>query len=151
MLANQASSTHVARNARGGLGLLLTQVCRAHRNQVAAALDEFSVHIGQDHVVYRLAIEEGITQTRLAEALCVDTSTVTKTLLRLERDGLVERKADGTDARISRVYLTSRGRTLIKPVIEIWRSAEERLTRDMTGAERALLHRLLTRVLANLS
>ncbi len=151
MLANQASSARVARSAQSGLGLLLSQVCRAHRNQVAAALDEISVHVGQDHVVYRLAIEEGISQGRLAEALCVDTSTVTKTLLRLERDGLVERRADGTDARISRVYLTARGRALIKPVVQIWRSAEERLVKDMTAAERARLRRLLTRVLANLS
>lgn len=133
------------------MGLLLTQICRAHRNQVAAALDAISVYVGQDHVVYRLAVDEGITQAQLAEALCVDASTVTKTLLRLERDGVVERRADAEDARVSRVYLAPRGRALVKPVVEIWNQAEERLVKGLSKAERALLRRLLRQVLANLS
>jgi DNA-binding MarR family transcriptional regulator len=130
---------------------LLSQICRTHRNQVAAALDAISVYVGQDHVVYRLAIEEGITQAQLAEALCVDASTVTKTLLRLERDGVVERMADAEDARVSRVYLAARGRALVKPVVEIWNQAEERLTKGLSRADRASLRRLLRQVLANLS
>lgn len=133
------------------MGLLLSQICHAHRNLVAAALDEVSIHVGQDHVVFRLAIDEGITQTQLAEALCVDTSTITKTLLRLERDGVVRRKADSGDRRTSRVYLTKRGRTLVKPVVDIWIRAEERLMGGLSETERAVLRRLLVQVLGNLS
>lgn len=102
-------------------------------------------------MVHRLAIEEGITQSQLAEALCVDASTVTKTLLRLERGGVIERRADAADARIWRVYLTGRGRGLVKPVADIWTRAEERLVQNLSEAERALLRRLLMQVLANLS
>ena len=133
------------------MGLLLAQICRAHRNLVASSLDHISVHVGQDHVVHRLAIEEGITQSQLAEALCVDASTVTKTLLRLERAGVIERRADATDARIWRVYLTGHGRSLVQPVADIWTSAEGRLVQNLSEAERALLRRLLMQVLANLS
>jgi len=133
------------------MGLLLAQICRAHRNLVASALDQISVHVGQDHVVHRLAIEEGITQTRLAEALCVDASTVTKTLVRLERSGVIERRPDSADARISRVYLTALGRSLVNPVADIWRRAEQRLVQNLSEIERALLRRLLMQVLANLS
>lgn len=133
------------------IGLLLTQICRAHRNLVASALDEISVHVGQDHVLYRLAIDEGMTQSQLAEALCLDASTVTKTLGRLERDGLVERRADRDDARVLRVHLTARGRGLVRPVIEIWDRAEQRLVKNLSEAERLLLRRLLAEVLVNLT
>jgi DNA-binding MarR family transcriptional regulator len=149
LLANQVSAP--ARTAHRGIGLLLSQVCRAHRNQVASELDLIPVHVGQDQVVYRLAIEEGITQSRLAEGVGVDASTVTKTLLRLERDGVVRRSDDIDDARVSRVYLTERGRALVKPVVETWNRADERLQKGLTRAERQLLHRLLQRVLDNLS
>lgn len=149
-MVDQASPRPVARSTKG-IGLLLWQICRAHRNLVASALDRISVHVGQDHFVYRLAIDDGVTQAQLAEALCVDASTVTKTLLRLERDGVVDRRADAADARISRVYLTTRGRTLVKPVVEIWSQAELQLVKDLSEAERARLHRLLRRLLANLS
>src|SRR5262249_32368675 len=115
------------------------------------ALAAIDVHVGQEHAVYRLAIQEGITQTQLAEALCVDASTVTKMLLRLERDGVVERKPDGKDARIQRVYLTPRGKTLVQPVIDIWIQAEAQLMAGMTETEQALLRRLLLQVLSNLT
>jgi MarR family transcriptional regulator, organic hydroperoxide resistance regulator len=150
-LANQVSSDASSSLSEQGVGLLLAQICRAHRNLVASSLDQISVHVGQDHVVHRLAIEEGITQSRLAEALCVDASTVTKTLLRLERGGVVERRADAADARIWRVYLTAHGRSLVKPVADIWTQAEQRLLQNLSEAERALLRRLLMQVLANLS
>jgi len=60
------------------IGLLLVQICRAHRHLVDVALNRIGVHVGQEHMVYRLAIQEGIAQTQLAQALCIDTSTATK-------------------------------------------------------------------------
>jgi len=151
LLVSQVSARRTLGSSPNIVGLLLSQICRAHRNQVATALDEIRVHVGQDHVVHRLAIDEGITQTGLAEALCVDASTVTKTLLRLERDGLVKRKVDSEDGRISRVYLTSRGRTLVKPVVDIWTTSEKRLIHGLSKAEQAQFRRLLQQVLTNLS
>ncbi|MBI3971317.1 MAG: MarR family transcriptional regulator [Chloroflexi bacterium] len=134
-----------------GVGLLLVQICRAHRNLVAVALEAIRVHVGQEHVVYRLAIQEGTTQSGLAEALCVDASTVTKMVLRLERDGVVERRPDPADARLQRVYLTSRGKTLVQPVIDIWSQAEARLVAGMAETERAMLRRLLVSMVRNLT
>ena len=151
MLVNHESPSTPATSLNEGVGLLLARICRAHRNLVASALDEISVHVGQDHVVYRLAIDDGITQSQLADALCVDASTVTKTLVRLERDGVVERRPDGADARAVRVFLTPRGRGLFEPVVDIWTRAEQRLVKDLGEAERVLLRRLLLQVLANLA
>lgn len=151
MVSQLSARRRILGSTTNSVGLLLSQICRAHRNHVAAALDEIRVHVGQDHFVHRLAIDEGITQTALAEALCVDTSTVTKTLLRLERDGLVKRKIDSGDGRVSRVYLTTRGRTLVKPVVDIWANSEKRLMEGLSKTEQAQLRRLLRRVLTNLS
>ena len=134
-----------------GIGMLLVQIARVQRNLVAAALDDLHIHVGQEHLVYRLAIEEGVSQAQLADALCLDASTVTKMLLRLERDGVVERRPDADDARISRVYLTARGRALVKPVLDVWNEMEERLVQGMSEAERVLLRSLLLQVLSNLS
>ncbi|HEY7023022.1 MAG TPA: MarR family transcriptional regulator [Ktedonobacterales bacterium] len=101
--------------------------------------------------MYRLATEEGVSQTQLAGALCLDASTVTKMLLRLERDGVIERRSDAEDARILRVYLTSHGKTLVQPVLDVWRVMEERITRGMSEAEILLLRRLLLQIQSNLS
>jgi MarR family transcriptional regulator, organic hydroperoxide resistance regulator len=134
-----------------GLGLLLVQLCRAHRNLVASALETLNVHVGQEHVVYRLGIEQGMTQSRLTDALRVDASTVTKMLQRLERDGIVKRQSDAADARVQRVFLTPGGARLVQPVVDIWADAEDRLQAGMTDAERALLRRLLQQMVSNLA
>ena len=39
-----------------------------------------------------------------------------KMIQRMERSGFVERRSDPEDERLSRVYLTERGRALQKPV-----------------------------------
>jgi DNA-binding MarR family transcriptional regulator len=133
------------------IGPLLVQVCRAQRNLAAAALDALNIHVGQENLVYRLAAEEGVSQTQLAGALCLDASTVTKMLARLERDGVIERRTDADDARILRVYLTSHGKALVQPVIDVWRQMEERITQGMSEAEILLLRRLLLLIQSNLS
>src|SRR5262245_52755674 len=129
-----------------GVGLLLVQICRSHRNLVSAALDALGMHAGQDYALYQLAVREGTAQGELAEAICVDPSTVAKMLARLERDGLIQRRPDAQDARVSRVYLTGRGRELVQPVMEIWKRAEARLVDGLNEAEQALLRRLLLQV-----
>ncbi len=133
------------------IGPLLVQICRAQRTLAAAALDVIHMHVGQENLVYRLAAEEGVSQAQLAGVLCLDASTVTKMLLRLERDGVVERRPDADAARVSRVYLTPHGRALVEPVLDVWRQMEARITQGMSEAETLLLRRLLLQVLNNLS
>lgn len=133
------------------IGPLLVRICRAQRNLAAAALGAIHMHVGQENLVYRLAAEEGVSQTQLAGALCLDASTVTKMLLRLERDGVVQRRSDAEDARILRVYLTPRGKTLVQPVLDVWSQMEARLVQGLSEAEMLLLRRLLRQILTNLS
>jgi MarR family transcriptional regulator, organic hydroperoxide resistance regulator len=138
-------------NREPDIGPLLVQVCRAQRNRAAAALDALHIHVGQENLVYRLAAEEGVSQTQLASSLCLDASTVTKMLARLERDEVIERRSDADDARILRVYLTSQGKALVQPVLDVWRQMEERITQGMSEAEILLLRRLLLHIQSNLS
>jgi DNA-binding MarR family transcriptional regulator len=133
------------------IGPLLAQICRAQRNLAAVALDALHMHVGQENLVYRLAAEEGVSQAQLAGALCLDASTVMKMLLRLERDGVVERRPDADDARVSRVYLTPHGKALVEPMLDVWRHMEARITQGMSEAETLLLRRMLLQVRNNLS
>jgi DNA-binding MarR family transcriptional regulator len=75
----------------------------------------------------------------------------TKMLQRMERAGLIERRPDPEDARVSRVYLTERGRALEQPVLDVWKQLEARTVAGLSLTEQTLLHRLLLQVAANLS
>jgi MarR family transcriptional regulator, organic hydroperoxide resistance regulator len=133
------------------LGFLLAQVCRSHRNEVDLALSEVGLHVGQEMLLLHLWAEEGMTQSQLAERLMVEPPTVTKALHRLERGGVIERRQDAEDARVSRVYLTEHGRSLQQPVLDAWRTVEERTLRGLTIEEQIVLRRLLLQVRNNLA
>ena len=135
----------------GLVGYQLVQLSRAHRNRADVLLGQLGLHAGQEMTLFRLWQEEGLTHTQLAESLCVEPPTLSRMLQRMEAAGLLTRQPDAEDARISRVYLTDRGRSLEKPVLEAWNRLEDETVQGLTETEQLLLRRLLMQLRANLS
>ncbi|MGW3352321.1 MarR family winged helix-turn-helix transcriptional regulator [Nonomuraea rubra] len=121
----------------------LIKLMKAHRNQLAAALVPLGLHVGQELLLNQLWREDGLTQGELIARLGVEPPTVTKTLQRLERSGIVYRAPDPDRPRIGRVYLTETGKALREPVEGIWAQLDEDLQRGFTPEERELLARFL--------
>ncbi len=134
----------------GSTSYLLVQVAKAHRSLVAEGLAEVGLHTGQELVLAQLWREDGLRHSQLADRLRVERPTVTKVLRGMVRAELVTRAPDSEDARASRVWLTERGRSLREPVERLWKAAERTALRGLDPAERDLLKRGLSRMLANL-
>jgi DNA-binding MarR family transcriptional regulator len=133
------------------IGFQVLQVHKAHRRHAEAALNKLGLHTGQEMILLQLWIEEGIPQSQLAASMEVEPPTATKMLQRMERAGLIERRPDPEDARVSRVYLTERSRALEQPVLDVWKQLEAQTVAGLSLTEQALLRRLLLQVSANLS
>jgi DNA-binding MarR family transcriptional regulator len=133
------------------LGFQLLQVHKAHRSRAEIALNKLGLHSGQEMLLLQLWHEEGLPQSQLAACMGVEPPTATKMLQRMEHAGLIERRPDVKDARISRVYLTGRGRALEQPVLDIWKQLETQTVAGLSLTEQMLLHRLLMQVFTNLS
>ena len=73
---------------------------------------ELGLHPGQLPLLRAVANQEGLSQRELADLLHIKPPTVTVTLQRLERSGIMKREADPKDQRISRIYLTQAGKEL---------------------------------------
>lgn len=65
---------------------------------------------GQVKVLLNLGTQEQITMRALAERISYDASNLTSLVDRLQRDGLVERRPDTSDRRVTRLQLTVQGR-----------------------------------------
>jgi DNA-binding MarR family transcriptional regulator len=130
---------------------LLVQVCRAHRNKAGELLAAHDLHPGQEFLLYNLWSSDGLTQSELAERLCVQPATLTRMVDRMEKGGWVLRRPDNDDQRVSRIYLTEAGRALEGPICGVWSRLEVATAANMTVEERLLLNRLLMQVLDNLS
>lgn len=132
------------------IGGQLVRAEKAHERLGSEQLKSMGLYIGQEMLLLSLQSEDGMTQSQLASRNRLDLSTITKVVQRMERAGLVQRRADPDDARISRVYLTEQGRALCEPAWQMWLDLEQRLTAGLTEAERVLLHRLLATIAKNL-
>lgn len=136
------------------VGYTIVQLCKAHRYAVDSALRAMPGHelrVGQEQLLLQLWGADGSSQSQLVERMCVEPPTVTRMLQRIEADGLVERRPDPEDARVSRVFLTAKGRALEGQVAAAWQAVEARATAGLSADERTALRRLLTRVRENLS
>jgi len=99
---------------------------RASR-EISAVLDATLVETGlrgtQFSLLTALTIGGEMPLTRLAEALSLDRTTLTRNLAPLEREGLVAR-VPSVDGRVRRVALTARGQEVLERALPRWEAAQ---------------------------
>lgn len=133
------------------IDFLLVQIIRLFQLRSHCLFGRIGIYPGQPPVLFRLWKQDGRTQKELAEELLLKPATLTLILQRMERDGLVERRSDPGDQRLSRVYLTEKGRRLQEPVEKAIKERESEILQGFTAEEKLLLRRFLVRVRDNLA
>lgn len=130
---------------------LLHKVAAQSRKEYASKFRSVHLHVGQESALCYLWQQDGITQSQLREMMGCEASTVSNMLKKLEQDGIIYREADRTDGRISKVFLTDKGRQLQEPVIAIWNQQQGKMLEGILPEERLLMRRLLKQMLDNIS
>lgn len=88
------------------------RVMHLNRQLMMRMTTERGGHPGQSGVLPIIAKHEGISQRQLAGCLHLSPPTVTAMLQKMERNGLIERRDDPADQRVTKLYLTDAGRGL---------------------------------------
>jgi MarR family transcriptional regulator, organic hydroperoxide resistance regulator len=135
---------------KDSLGFLLVQIIRLHHSRTHNLFSSVGLHRGQHPVLFMLWEKDGRTQKELAEGLQITPATITDVLQRMERIELLERRPDSEDLRVSRVYLTDKGRQLQKQVEQIFKDLEEACFQGFTFEEKVLLRRFFIQIRNNL-
>lgn len=119
------------------------------------AFDERARGIGvtrpQWQVLSILARHEGINQGGLADLLDVEPITLCRMVDRLQDAGMVERRADPTDRRAWRLFLTERANSLLNELRPLALNLFDEAMSGLSTPERDALHEMLERVRTNLS
>jgi DNA-binding MarR family transcriptional regulator len=105
---------------RENLGFLLAKASQRwnellYERFVAAGFPEVRPSYGS--VLIPLYEEDGLRMGEIARRARLSKQTMTTLVRRVERDGLVERRADESDRRATRLFLTRRAKRL-RPVAE---------------------------------
>ncbi len=87
--------------------------------------------------------EDGQTPAALSRRMLVTAGNLTGLVDRAERDGVAQRRPDPTDRRLSRVWLTDKGRQLVQSLLPVHAEHVSELMASLDAAERRELRRLL--------
>lgn len=128
------------------LGYLVNRAARVMAQQLADELRPSGVAIGQWAVLMHLWAGDGLTQADLSRVVAIEPPTMVRTIDRMVRDGLVERRPDPRDGRVSRIHLTAQGSALRDKLIPKAAEVNERILERMTADERTTLFRLLAEI-----
>ena len=85
---------------------------RLHRQLMFKMMSDKNIYPGQAGCLWVIGNHDGITQRDLARRLHVARPTVTVMLHKMEAAGLIARRPDEKDQRLTRIYLTDAGRRL---------------------------------------
>jgi DNA-binding MarR family transcriptional regulator len=130
-------------------GYLINHLARIFANALAERIRPLGLAPGQFMVLLELWREEGQTQRSLTARLDVEQATMSNTLARMERDGLVVRRPHPEDGRAQSVWLTDRARALEGPATGAANAVNRRMLRSIAPAERAAFLGTMRAVIAD--
>jgi DNA-binding MarR family transcriptional regulator len=116
-----------------------------------ALVEPLGLHRGQSMVLKALGGHDGSTNSALADLLCVRPATMTNMVNRLEQAGLVERRPDARDQRVSHIYLTGAGSDIQDQVQRVWMDFEAQVFQGLDQGELSELRRVFEHIQTNLA
>jgi MarR family 2-MHQ and catechol resistance regulon transcriptional repressor len=135
----------------GGSGvhvfLVLWKAARAVESYAEKSITDLEM-CGSDFAVLEALLHKGpLPVNEIGKKILLTSGSITVAVDRLEKRGLVERRAHGTDRRARIVHLTKEGRRLIRRAYAQHAGDLERLaSASLTTTERATLIRLLKKI-----
>jgi DNA-binding MarR family transcriptional regulator len=138
------------RATKDNLGFLLAKASQRWNELLA---EQFATHgFGEvrpsyGSVLLPLFEEDGLRMGEIAQRARLSKQTMTTMVRLCERDGLVRRERDPSDARASRIYLSDRGRAFQPVAGEVLRELDVRVLATLGQRQREALLRALKGVM----
>ena len=131
--------------------MLCNEISKMFGNTLRSSSDDALIQGSYRDIIFNLAHGDGKTQLEIANHIHLKPPTVSVALAKLENEGYIERKADPMDARLTRVYLTDKGRAIHDRGHEAIYTLETNATKGMSDDEIKQLNLLLFKVRENIA
>lgn len=131
--------------------LLMSQVMHLYVQRSIQLLKKLNVHPGQGGMLWTLCHNDGVSQKELAKKLGITPPSITVMLRKLETEEMIFKKQDEKDQRITRIYITEKGRKAAEQMGEVLKQIESEVFANMSQEEILLLRRLFLQMKENLT
>lgn len=130
---------------------LIMEISRMYMEKCFGKLKSPGIHPRQMPILAVLWKEDGCSQKELASQLGVKPPTVTVSIQRLEKIGIIVRKQDEKDQRISRIYLTEEGKAIINEGMRMAKEGEKQVLNGFSESELCLMKRFCIQIKENIA
>lgn len=134
-----------------GFGFLLSDISRLMRRAFQSRLRDTDLTLAQARALVHLSRREGLRQVELAELLEIQPINVARIVDQLAAKGLVERRADPTDRRAYRLFLTPRAAEPLANIHEVAAAIRAHALRNLDPEQAALATSVLQTIRDNLA
>jgi DNA-binding MarR family transcriptional regulator len=131
-------------------GYLVNHLARLFARALQARIKPLGLSIGTFPALLVLWEGDGLTQRELIARLDIEQPTMANTLMRMERDGLIQRRQDPTDGRAQRIWLTEAARALEGVATAAAEAVNAQALAGLAADERVVLLGLIRKVIAGL-
>jgi DNA-binding MarR family transcriptional regulator len=132
------------------IGRLMYVGTMALKKYLESRLRQYELTAEQFQVLKQLALDGGVSQNMVCEAVSKSPANITRILDRLEKKGYLERRDNPKDRRSSLVFLTDTGRELMDRVLVELVDFEGMVTKNIPEQNLAIMRNGLLQVLNNL-
>ncbi len=130
---------------------LFGQIYGRRDQQLAKSLRPFRLSVPQWRVMAALVDLGTCTINRLSDLTVVDRTTLSRTLDRMERNGLVARKRLEADKRSYEIRLTAAGHAMLRRIWPVMSYHNTRAIAGLTPREMIQLRAIIEKMIANVA
>lgn len=130
--------------------LLVNPVLHLYIQRSMHLLRDLKIHLGQCGMLWGLSQNDGLSQKELASKMGITPPSITVMIRKMEAEDLIEKHQDEKDQRITRIYITEKGRKIAENMDDALHQLEKEAFANMSEQEIMLLHRLLLQMKENL-
>ena len=138
-------------NLDRNFGFLLHDVSRLMRTVFDRRGREIGLTRSQWWVLTMLYAKEGVTQSELADFMDLEKPTLGRLLDRMQEKEWIERRPDGLDRRVNRLYLTEKVQEIMRALRKTAADVRNDALGSMTATEREKFIDTLIKIKNNLS
>jgi DNA-binding MarR family transcriptional regulator len=132
-------------------GFVLHETARLFGKRFDQKVRGIGLTRAQCQVLFRLIMNEGLNQARMAELLEIEPISLARLIDRMEQAGWVVRRPDPADRRARLLYLAAKAKPMFERVVAVGLETRAEAMTGLNNAERERLLDLLLRVRGNLS
>ncbi len=130
---------------------LFMEINKAYAAKCYGQMTRLGIHPGQIPFLMLLSERGEMSQKEVAGELHVKPPTVNVMVQRMEKAGLVSRRQDQKDQRVTRICLTEKGMRIKEKVVFHVKENDQYVLRGFSEAEECLLRRFLQQIVDNIN